>query len=129
MPFQYILANLLADTDNAVGVLFFDETGETVDLACSELTPYDLRVLGAYLGISIRQLGHTLADLGVGGSATLHVERDELYVLARELPEGYSLAIVLRPPVVVARVERGLAAAARQLEREVFALDGAGDRS
>jgi hypothetical protein len=47
MVFQFILANLLANNDRAVGVLFLDGTGETVDLACSEFTPYDMRIVGA----------------------------------------------------------------------------------
>ena len=38
MPFQYTLANLLAENEGALGVLFLDETGETVDLACAEYT-------------------------------------------------------------------------------------------
>lgn len=54
MPFQYILANLLAHNDGAVGVLFLDDTGETVDFACSDYSPYQMRVVGAYVGIYLR---------------------------------------------------------------------------
>lgn len=125
MPFQYILANLLADTDGAVGALFFDESGETIDLASSEMTPYDLRVLGAYLGISLRQLRRALDDTGAGDPHLLHVERAGLHVHAITLPEGYTLAVVLRPPVVAARARRSLERAAEQIRTEVFAPGGA----
>lgn len=121
MPFQYILANLLADTEGAVGVLFFDETGETVDLASSELAPYDLRVLGAYLGITLRQLRRALDDTGAGDPQLLHVERSGLHVHAVALPDGYTLAVVQRPPALTARLRMGLIAAAEELERQVFA--------
>ena len=42
MPFQYVLANLLADHPDAVGVLFLDDAGETVDFACAEESPYEM---------------------------------------------------------------------------------------
>ena len=106
MPFQYILGNLLADLDGAVGALFFDEAGETIDLASSELAPDELRVLGAYLGISLRQLRRALGDVGVGGPRLLHVERSGLHVHAITFPEGYTLAVVQRPPGLAARTRR-----------------------
>ena len=124
MPFQYILGNLLADLDGAVGALFFDEAGETIDLASSELAPDELRVLGAYLGISLRQLRRALGDVGVGGPRLLHVERSGLHVHAITFPEGYTLAVVQRPPGLAARTRRGLEAAAAQITREVFSGGG-----
>lgn len=121
MAFQYILANLLADADGAVGVLFFDETGETIDLVASEVAPYDLRVLGAYLGITLRQLRRALDDTGAGDPQLLHVERSGLHVHAVTLPDGYTLAVVQRPPALTGRLRRSLIAAAEELERQVFA--------
>lgn len=121
MAFQYILANLLADTDGAVGVLFFDDTGETIELVSSELAPHDLRVLGAYLGIALRQLRRALDDTGAGDPQLLHVERSGLHVHAVTLPDGYTLAVVQRPPALTARLRMRLAAAAEELERQVFA--------
>jgi hypothetical protein len=67
MVFQYVLANLLANNDHALGAIFLDGTGETVDLACgSGYSPYEMKVIGAYLGIYLRQLEKLLAtnDLG-----------------------------------------------------------------
>jgi hypothetical protein len=54
--FQFVLANLLANNQDCLGVLFLDGSGETVDMACAGLSPYEMRVLGAYLGIYLRQM-------------------------------------------------------------------------
>lgn len=120
MPFQYVLANLLADTEEAAGVLFLDDAGETVDLASAELSPYDLRVLGAYLGIHLRQLDRLMTDNGLGEPRLVHIERGGIHVYAVPLPEGYHVAVVQRRPAVVAHVRRDLARAADQLARELF---------
>src|SRR5580693_707819 len=39
--YQYVLANLLANNDDALGVLFLDGSSETVDLACADFSPYE----------------------------------------------------------------------------------------
>jgi len=121
MPFQYILANLLADNDGAAGVLFLDDAGETVDLASAELSPYDLRILGAYLGIHLRRLDRLMTENRLGEPRMIHLQRGGVYVYAVPLPEGYHVALVQRRPAVVARARRSLARAAEQLAHELFA--------
>lgn len=121
MPFQYILANLLAANDGAAGVLFLDDSGETVDLACSEhATPYDLRVMGAYLGIYLRQIENVAEAGRLGVPRMIHIERGGLHVYAAPLPDGYHVALVQRPPALVARARQSLHQAADQLRREFF---------
>ncbi|MDX1631402.1 MAG: hypothetical protein R3234_06055 [Thermoanaerobaculia bacterium] len=119
MPFQYILANLLAETE-AVGVLFLDETGETVDVSCSEFTPYEMRIVGAYLGIYLRQLGGFLEDQRAGRPELIHIEKEKLHIYAMALPEDYYLVLVQRPPALVGHARLQLQRAARELERELF---------
>lgn len=121
MPYQYILANLLANVDGAVGVLFLDDSGETVDLSCSEYTPYQMRVLGAYLGIYMRQLHKVMEGNRLGEPRMIHVQKDTLHIYAAPLPEGYYLVLVQRQPALVASAERALEGAARELERHLFA--------
>jgi hypothetical protein len=121
MPYRDILANLLAEVEGAVGVLFLDDSGETVELSCSELTPYQLRVLGAYLGIYMRQLEKVLEGNRLGAPRSIHIHKDALHIFAHPLPEGYYLVLVQRQPAVVAVAERALAGAAKQLERHLFA--------
>lgn len=119
MAFQYVLANLLAAADGAVGVLFLDEGGETVDLVCSELTPHQMRVFGAYFGIYLRQLGRICRE-PLGPPGLVHVEREGLHLHAVMLPEGYSLLLVQRRPGQVAMAREHLRRAGADLRREVF---------
>lgn len=121
MPIHYILANLLADNDRAVGALFLDESGETVDLACADFTPYQVRVVGAYLGIYLRQLEGVSERTMIGEPRSIHIEKDEIHIFARALSEGYYVALLQRRPGLVGQAERSLARAAEELEREFFA--------
>lgn len=120
MPHHYILANLLATNDGAAGVLFLDDTGETIDLACANGQPEELRVLGAYLGIYLRTIERVAADGGLGEPRLIHLERGGLHVFTVPLPDGYHVALVQRQPALVGRARRSLEAAADQLEAELF---------
>ena len=119
MPFHYILANLLAQT-GAAGVLFLDNTGETVDVTCSDFTPYEMRVLGAYLGIYLRQVASFVESQGLGEARLVHIEKDRLHVFALPLPEGYYLVLVQRRPAMVGRAKVLLDLAAEQLVHALF---------
>lgn len=120
MPFQYILANLLAENDRAVGVLFMDGTGETVDVVCSGYTPEQLKVVGAYLGIYFRQLDRAMESAELGGPRMIHIEVGELHILATALPDEYYLVLVQKRPAVVARSRVSLLEAATELGHELF---------
>jgi hypothetical protein len=121
MVFQSILTTLLAHNDDALGALFLDGTGETVDLACGAgFSSYELRVIGAYLGIYLRQLEKVLANNDLGESRMIHIEKKALHIYVVPLPDGYHLALVQRHPSLVARARETLSAAVGQLEREVF---------
>ena len=121
MVFQYVLANLLANNDHALGALFLDGSGETVDLACgTDFTPYEMRVVGAYLGIYLRQLERVLANNDLGEARMIHIEKKSLHIYVVPLPDGYHLAMVQRHPALVARARESLNEAVEQLKRELF---------
>jgi hypothetical protein len=121
MPFQYILANLLAKNDGALAVLFVDEMGETIDVACSEFTPYDMKVLGAYVGIYQRQFSEMLElEKEFGELEMVHIEKDAIHLYATPLPDGYSLVLVQRRPGLVARARETLKAARAEMARHIF---------
>ena len=121
MVFQYVLANLLANNDHALGALFLDGSGETVDLACGTgFTPYEMRVIGAYLGIYLRQLDRVLANNDLGEARMIHIEKKSLHIYVVPLPDGYHLALVQRHPALVARARESLNEAVEQLKRELF---------
>lgn len=119
--FQYVLANLLANNDHALGALFLDGSGETVDLACGAgFTPYEMRVIGAYLGIYLRQLEKVLANNDLGEPRMIHIEKKAVHIYVVPLPDGYHLALVQRHPALVAQALESLHSAVDQLKRELF---------
>ncbi len=120
MPFRYVLANLLANNENAVGALFLDPSGETIDLSCTEISPYQLRILGAYLGIHLRQMERIVSSNWLGEFSVLQFEQDDFLIHAVPLPDGYYLVLVQRPPVRAAMARRELENAARLLAGEAF---------
>jgi len=120
MPYQYILANLLSRNEGAVGVLFVDDSGETVDLACADFSPYQMRVVGAYVGIYLRQMQEFLAESGHGEPTWLHIEKDSLHIYVAPLPDGYFLVLVQRAPGLAAKARRSLTEACARLTEELF---------
>lgn len=120
MPFQFTLANLVADNPGTIAVLFLDETGETVDLACADYTPYEMKIVGAYLGIYLRQLGMLTESGLIGPTQLLHIEKEEIHLFAAPLADGYYLALIQRRPAVVARTLRSLRVARDEIIREIF---------
>lgn len=120
MPLQYVLANLLAESPDAVSVLLLDDTGEMVEMACSDYSPFDMQLLGAYLRIYLRRFDGILGDAQMGSARLFHIERDRLHYHVVALPDGYSLALVQRRPGLVCEGRRRLETAAEQLRLEIF---------
>ncbi|HKI06541.1 MAG TPA: hypothetical protein VKK31_31485 [Thermoanaerobaculia bacterium] len=119
--FQFVLANLLANNDHALGAIFLDGTGETVDLACgTDFSPYEMRVIGAYLGIYLRQLDRVLANNDLGEPRMIHIEKKAVHIYVVPLPDGYHLALVQSHPALVARARDTLNEAVEQLRQELF---------
>ena len=120
MPFSAVLENLLARNDRAAGALFLDAGGETVGYACAAITPYELRVLGAYLGIYLRQLDRLFAGYELGAPRLIHIAQQAAHIYALPLPEGYCVALVQHQPGLVAQARASLLDAAEQLRSEIL---------
>lgn len=120
MPFQYTLANLLARNERALAVLFLDETGETVDFACADQAPFQMKLAGAYVGIYLRHLAGALRSSELGRTEILYIERDDLQLHAAPLPDGYYLVLVQRQPALVAKARETLLSARDEIAREIF---------
>jgi hypothetical protein len=119
MPFNYLLTNLLVDVPEALGAIFLDDEGETVDFVTRHGEPFDLKVEGAYQGIFTRQLGSTISTSGVGHLEYFVVESTELATLTHLLPDGYYVVLVARRPMARARAQFHLRQTARMLAREL----------
>jgi len=122
VPFQYILANLLAESEESVGVLFLDENGEAVEVSSTDLSPNEMKIVGAYLSIYLRQLDRLFESASFGETHLLHIESAGLHIYASPLPEGYFLVLVQRNPALVGKARRSLERAAEELGRELFQL-------
>jgi hypothetical protein len=118
--FDFVLSTLLASNKDALGALFLDGTGETVDLVCGDFSPYQMRVIGAYLGIYLRRFEKLLAGNGLGELRMVHIEKRGLHIYVVPLPDGYCLALVQRHPALVAQARASLGEAVEQLKRELF---------
>lgn len=118
--FDYVLANLLANNEQAVGALFLDDSGETVGMACADFTPYQMRIVGAYLGIYLRQLDRFFGGTALGQPQLIHIEKRGLHIHALPLPDGYYVALIQRRPALVARARAALEDAGQQLRSELF---------
>jgi len=119
MPFNYLLTNLLVDVPEALGAVFVDDEGETVDYVTRHGEPFDLKVEGAYQGIFTRQLGSIFATAGIGNIEFFMVEASELATLTHLLPDGYYVVLVARKPVARARAQHHLRQTAKMLAREL----------
>lgn len=119
--FHYVLANLIANNEEALGALFLDDNGETIDLACSRYSPSEMRVVGAYLGIYLRGLQRFLTRNELGEVRLIHIEGEKAHIYIVPLPDGYHLALVQRHPALVARARESLYQAVEQLRTELFA--------
>lgn len=119
MPFNYLLTNLLVDVPEAVGAIFLDEEGETVDYVTRHGEPFDLKVEGAYQGIFTRQVDSACSTATLGKLESFTVEANELVTLTHLLPDGYYVVLVARGPTARARAQHHLRRMARMLAREL----------
>jgi hypothetical protein len=118
MPFNYLLTNLLVDVPEAVGAIFLDDEGETVDFVTRHGEPFDLKVEGAYQGIFTRLLNSAVATTGLGALELFVVEGAELATLTHLLPDGYYVVLVAHRPVARSRAQHYLRRTAKMIARE-----------
>lgn len=117
--FHSILSRLVEE-DDAAGAIFVDDSGETVDLATPE-SAEQMRLLGAYAGIYLRQAQRFCAAEGMAAVRSVEIGCQGLHLHAMLLREGYSLIVAHRQPTVAAVSRRRMQLAAHDIEREAFA--------
>jgi hypothetical protein len=120
MPFRYVLADLLARVPGAVAVVFLDDSGETIDVATTRYSPEELKILGAYLGISLRQTRTLLESTQLGEPQLIHLRQGSVNVHAVCLPDDYYLVLLQSSPASTASARRHIRSAVANLERELF---------
>ncbi|REJ77124.1 MAG: hypothetical protein DWQ36_17880 [Acidobacteria bacterium] len=116
--FQEILRDLV-ESSGAEGALFLDESGEMIELSCDGMNPHDVRLLGAYMGIYLRQLQRFLDEPTYGELQDFLVESRRRFLFCRPLVDGYSVVLVQSAPALRNRTRHALRVAAQRLIEEM----------
>jgi predicted regulator of Ras-like GTPase activity (Roadblock/LC7/MglB family) len=116
VPFQYLLTNLLVDVPGALGAVFMDPDGESIELVSRRPIPYALKIEGAYHGIFLRRAARLAEIAGSGQVEQVAVSGRDMKVVSQQLRGGYYVVLALDP-------EAPTAVAARVLQRSRAAFD------
>jgi hypothetical protein len=119
MPFNYILTNLLVDVPEAVGAIFLDHEGETIECVTREGDPYELKVEGAYHSIFKRRINQAFEATEAGIVRSYTISAAHLTSLTELLSDGYYVVLVLRRNGLPTKAGFYLRRAARVIEREL----------
>ena len=120
MDFEYVLGELMARVEGAVGILLLDEQGECVDAFGSATSIHDIKVLGAYQGIFLQRLRTVLKRHDLGDCLEVTTQIGGSQLLTVPLPDGYYLTMVLGDEAVVGVARHELTDAARRIGEILF---------
>jgi predicted regulator of Ras-like GTPase activity (Roadblock/LC7/MglB family) len=95
MDFQYVLGDLISSVEGALGVMFMDSEGETVEALGCTGSIHDLKVLGAYQGIFLSQAKAVCRETDQGKCQEIALRIGNATFLTRQLPEGYYVTLIL----------------------------------
>ena len=112
--FTAILSALVSRVPAALGVALVDRGGETVDYAGC-IAPFDVRVAAAHWRIVVDE---AQAQRSFQGLRWLSVRAGRRGYVARVLPQGYTLVVVLESTGATDGWHRGVAACASALAEE-----------
>ena len=98
MAFRRILHQLVQATQGALGALFVDYEGETVEVVTErplDADDHDLRVIGAYQGIFLTRLREVADKLPIGHPKSFKIEFERTVILSCDVMDGYYLVLVV----------------------------------
>ena len=98
MPFLRILHELVSSTNGALGAIFLDQEGETVEVLTDrplEADDNDLKVIGAYSGIFLTRLRNMCSDTGIGRLDRFKIDFDATTILTCDLKDGYYVVLLV----------------------------------
>ncbi|MEM9408863.1 MAG: hypothetical protein AAGA81_22725 [Acidobacteriota bacterium] len=108
MPFRKILDELVHERDDMLGALFIDESGEIVHEVDGAGGRLDLRLVGAWVGIYLRQLDRIVGSGGLGELKVFQSGNGSHWLSACPLEDGYSLLGLQQSPSLAAESRRAL---------------------
>ncbi len=120
MDFQYVLADLLAKVEGALGVLFLDYDGETVEAMGCTNSIYDIKVLGAYQGIFLGKAKTFARELNLGTCEETIMQIGREKFVTRALPDGYYITLILGEEASEGIARRELQRAGKKISEILF---------
>jgi len=98
VEFRDILAGVLQSTGGAIGALFLDSEGESVEVVSAR--PFDtddhaLRIIGAYAGIFLSQLRRVAEPTDAGTARRYKIDFEASRIFCCVLRDGYYLVLVV----------------------------------
>lgn len=97
MSFRRILGQLISTTPGAIGAIFLDYEGETVEMLCErpfDADEHDLKIIGAYQGIFLTQLRRIAEQIECGKLDRFKIEFARTKVFSCDLQDGYYVVLV-----------------------------------
>ncbi len=116
--FQQSLDELIAQT-GADFAVFCDFGGESIALSSRRMSDFDVRLIGAQLGVWALQLERVHRDLGMGARAQIICELASSTLLIETLPETYYLVLGLPHSSLVGPARWRLRAVAERFSAEL----------
>ena len=93
--FQHILKVTVDRVDGAIGALFLDWEGESVEIAGGDSATYDLKIIGAYQAIFLNRVKQICNNLQHGSPERFKLELTEMILLNWILRDGYYVVLLL----------------------------------
>jgi len=95
--FRPLLTKTVNQTPSAIGAMFLDWDGESVEVvAAQRCSPDDLKIIGAYQGIFLTQVRRICRDLAHGVPERFKLELTSVMILCSFLKDGYYVVLLLR---------------------------------
>ncbi len=122
MLFGDILRDVLESTHGAIGAVFLDSEGESVDVVTArpfETDDHDLRVIGAYAGIFMSKLRRVANATDGGDVARYKFDFAASRIFCCNLHDGYYLVLIVDPGAIEGLVWQRLNECRAALLREM----------
>lgn len=116
--FKDILKKMVGDVPGAVGAIFADWEGESVEHYYAGPED-DIKLLGAHQGILLNSIGNLTGGNGTGALRCMLVSTDAAKLVVRPLKEGYYMVLMLSPGSNGGLALRASETAARKLLAEI----------
>lgn len=111
MRFRDILLDLLQTTSGAIGAIFLDSEGESVEVASArpfDTDDHELRVVGAYAGIFLSHLRRLSESATLGDALRFKIDFAASRIFCCDLKDGYYLVVLAEAGAVEGVVWQGL---------------------